>query len=411
MISNWALDLFILFDKNRFGNCGVKQMIEVKGPDGKVFKFPMGTPQDIISATLEANYGNQSATPNIESAQNNAPPIEPTNSASHDNYSTNDYAPRNSAIKASSIAAIAALAALALFIGLWAGGVFKKSQSQTQTVENSAYQNLSVNDQRQATVATQIRAEAKSDAAILKELASGAVVEVVGEQAQNGANWAKVRLDNSSSATGWVNASHFAPLGIGAGAVNVVGGTLPNTGVVGAAPVGVVQSPPVQIPPTNYYVASKEINVRTAANPNAQVIAKLALNTPLVATQTQNYSGRDWIFVRTNSGVSGWVNSNIVSQTPVVQQAIVNTAPMATAPTRRFSEDNSNGQFIVTALNANVRSSPTAKGGPDGVIDVMSNGDVFVPLDVRVSEGYPWYLVVTDKGIRGWVSSKTVAPY
>lgn len=389
-------------------------MIEVKGPDGKIFKFPMGTPQDIISATLAANYGEtnantQASDPTIGSQKAEPKPVG-QNYNSDNEY--NNYPPSNSLMKTSSIAAIAALAALALFIGLWAGGFFKRDQAPSTQIANSAYQNLGVSEQRQATVATQIRSEPKSDGAILKELASGAVVEVIGEQAQNGANWAKVRMDNSSSATGWVNASHFAPLGIGAGAVNVVGGTLPNTNVVGAAPVGVVQSPPVQIPPTNYYVASKEINVRNSANPNAAIIAKLALNTPLVATQTQNYNGRDWIFVRTNSGISGWVNSNIVSQTPVVQQTIVNTAPIVAAvPQGRFSADNSNGQFIVTAINANVRSSPTAKGGPDGVIDVMSNGDVFVPLDTRISEGYPWYLVVTDKGIRGWVSSKTVAPY
>lgn len=385
-------------------------MIEVKGPDGKVFKFPMGTPQEIISATLEANYGSQNAQPKDTGTQINAAPSEPVSSAAQNSYTNENYPPNNNAMKASSMAAIAALAVLALFIGLWAGGVFKKPQSQNSALENSAYQSLGVTEQRQATVATQIRAEAKSDAAILKELASGAVVEVIGEQAQNGANWAKVRMDNSSSAMGWVNSSHLAQLGIGAGAVNVVGGTLPNTGAIGAAPAGMVQSPPVAIPPTNYYVASKEINVRSMANPNSPVIAKLAINTPLVATQTQNFEGRDWILVRTNSGISGWVNSNIVSQNPVVQQTIVNTAPIAAAPYGR-TEGNTNGQMIVTAINANVRSSPTAKGGPDTVIDVMSNGDVFVPIGMRISEGYPWYLVVTDKGIKGWVSSKTVAPY
>ncbi len=377
-------------------------MIEVKGPDGKVFKFPMGTPQEIISATLEANYGDQNAAPNNNEATNNSP---------QNSYTNEYYPPNNNAMKASSIAAIAALAVLALFIGLWAGGVFKKPQSQNSALENSAYQPLGVTEQRQATVATQIRSEPKSDAAILRELAAGAVVEVIGEQAQNGANWAKVRLDNSSSAMGWVNSSHLAPLGIGAGAVNIVGGTLPNNGIIGAAPAGMVQSPPVAIPPTNYYVASKEINVRSMANPNSPVIAKLAINTPLVATQTQNFEGRDWILVRTNSGISGWVNSNIVSQTPVppVKQAAADVMNVAADYGR--TEGNTNGQMIVTAINANVRSSPTAKGGPDTVIDVMSNGDVFVPIGMRVSEGYPWYLVVTDKGIKGWVSSKTVAPY
>ncbi|KAF0117389.1 MAG: hypothetical protein FD163_1427 [Hyphomonadaceae bacterium] len=72
---------------------------------------------------------------------------------------------------------------------------------------------------------------------------------------------------------------------------------------------------------TTYYVASRQVNLRAAPNPNAQIIARLPFRTGMVATKQQTFIdpstsiARVWVFVTVGTQ-SGWVNSTLISQTP-----------------------------------------------------------------------------------------------
>jgi uncharacterized protein YgiM (DUF1202 family) len=172
------------------------------------------------------------------------------------------------------------------------------------------------------------------------------------------------------------------------------------------------------MPTTTYYVVSRQLNVRAAASPDAARTGRLNFGTPVRADAQSNYQGRIWLRVRANNGVSGWINSDLVALTPA--GAPVDEVAYAAPPPGRYVAPGQNyttqiskvyeqgDAVVVTALNANVRAEPSARGGTDTVIDVAPNGDAFNIERVARSGGKIWYRVTTGKGITGWISSDTV---
>jgi uncharacterized protein YgiM (DUF1202 family) len=444
-------------------------MIEVFGKDGKVFRFQDGTSDEVIQAALDNHY--QAQTPEITSdpatrsppgvnsptreaiAPPNArapvspapivapPPYAPFQAASQDSYVRNYEAerPENKAMKATMMAGAAALGVLAVVAVLWSTGMMgKQSEPANPAATQSAstrFQATPQPDMRQALVATQIRKESKSDSAVLREMVAGATFDVLGEQTMAGTQWARVRVDQTSGDIGYVPASHLGAIGSRAPGVDVVASTGTATNGAGAVTIAtdsMVTTPPppgripnVVAPPrssaanmaaTTYYVVSERLNLRASASPNAARVGQMTFGTRVVADAQSNFQGRIWLRVRAG-GVTGWVNSDLVSQSPAgapidaPQYAepppgrYVNSAPTEATPTYRDSDE-----IRVIAINANVRAEPSARSGVNTVVDVAPQGDILSVSRVVRRDGSTWYLVTTSKGIRGWISDDTVTP-
>lgn len=453
-------------------------MIEVFGKDGRVFRFQIGTPDDVIKATIDSHYSaikidGEVQSPNvgpvssasanmasdaplpqelmtasqpIAAAQMQSPRQEqqferPAQSAPETvqqsvRYEGPNPAPAENAMKFALMAGAAALGVLVVFGVLWLSGVLggksnPTQQTSAQASASSSYQATPQPDMRQALVTTQIRREANSNSSVLKELAAGATVDVLGEQTFAGVNWVRVRADQTTSDVGYVIGSHLAAMGTTAPSVAVLPGAGGTTGasVLAVPPIGravgvqgqIIPSPQsqsAQMPTTTYYVVSRQLNVRASASPEAVRVGKLNFGTPLLADAQSNYQGRIWLRVRANNGVSGWINSDLVALTPA--GAPVDEVSYAPPPQGRYvtppqnyngsvAREYSKGDAVyVTALNANVRTEPSARGGNDTVIDVAPNGDGFNIERIARGGGKTWYRVTTGKGITGWISSDTV---
>lgn len=455
-------------------------MIEVFGKDGRVFRFQIGTSDDVIKSTMDSYYlASQTAgdAQNPDAAQipdapanvttdttvSQAPvnvsqpiaaaqvvpsrheqpferPLQSTPQAAQEStrYEDRNPAPAENAMKFALMAGAAALGVLVVFGALWLTGALGGKSSQTaqntgQSSASSPYQATPQPDMRQALVTTQIRKEANSNGDVLKEMAAGATVDVLGEQTLAGVNWVRVRADQTTSNVGYVIGSHLAAMGTTAPSVAVVPGVVGTQSTSGLAvpppgravvaptqmiPSSQAQNQSAQMPPTTYYVVSRQLNVRASASPEAARVGKLNFGTPLLADAQSNFQGRIWLRVRTNNGVSGWINSDLVALTPAgapvdeVNYASPPPGRYVAAPqsySNRVAREYSQGDAVyVTALNANVRTEPSARGGNDTVIDVAPNGDSFTIERIARGSGKTWYRVTTGKGITGWISSDTV---
>lgn len=445
-------------------------MIEVFGKDGKVFRFQDGTSEDVITAALTKHYAaleEALSTQLLPADEVPPPPFDapvaavsaplppaPISNPSQSNLSVEYNSARTQAnqgrfsdeVTASSsdpkamnfalTVGAAALGVLAVTAVLWSTGVIgKKAETTAASTSSSANTNFTPTpqpDMRQAVVATQIRKEAKSDGAVLREMIAGSTLDVLGEQTISGTNWVRVRVDQVTGDVGYVIASH---LGSMAPALNVVAGgsggsvpTLPLTAPPQGAVVGnqpAITTAPIEtrgaaIAATTYFVVSRELNVRSGASPDTSRVGRVTFGTPLVATEQANFQGRVWLKVRSNNGVSGWVNSDLVSLTPAaapIDQQVYAAPPPGRVvystpqPRERMVQDYSNAQRIrVTALNANIRSEPSAQLGNDSVIDVAPLGDVLTVSAGRYVNGKLWYRVRSNKGITGWISASNVTP-
>jgi uncharacterized protein YgiM (DUF1202 family) len=445
-------------------------MIEVFGKDGRVFRFQDGTSEDVIVSALNKHYAaleqplspqilptDEAPQPQVEVpvAAVSAPippapidhPSQPNPNVEHDSARTRDDRGRisdeetapSSDPKAMNFAltvGAAALGVLAVTGVLWSTGVIGKKAETTAAVANAlANTNFTPTpqpDMRQAVVATQIRKEAKSDGAVLKEMIAGSTLDVLGEQTISGTNWVRVRVDQVSGDVGYVIASH---LGSMAPALDIVaggsGGTAPTPPITAMPPGAVVGNQPAitaapietrgaAIAATTYFVVSRELNVRSGASPGMRRVGVVAFGTPLVATEQANFQGRIWLKVRSNNGISGWVNSDLVSLTPAaapIDQQVYAAPPpgrvvySSPQPRESMAQDYSSAERIrVTALNANIRSEPSAQLGNDSVIDVAPLGDVLTVSAGRYVNGKLWYRVRSNKGITGWISASNVMP-
>jgi SH3-like domain-containing protein len=320
-------------------------MIEVKGPDGRIFKFPMGTAPGVIEETMAANYaglvggtdgagdseaGRAQARPRQWTPQPQSPPEHNDQYQGRDDR--DDGAPRDGgALRLSMIGGAVALVGLLAAGAFWLGGRgggdgaadagaaavpgASPSAAAGETVP------LNPTELRQATVPTQIRTDSDAAATVERQLAAGAVVTVVGERAVGGQTWAQVRLDDATTRTGWVVGDHLAPLG---GSMTLQGGpaqpmTTPppgtQAGAVAPPPTGATLATGTPIPPTTYFIASREANVRSGPSPRMPALGKLTFGTPVVADQQAPFEDKIWIRVRANSGLTGWINSNLASLT------------------------------------------------------------------------------------------------
>jgi uncharacterized protein YgiM (DUF1202 family) len=435
-------------------------MIEIFGKDGRAFRFQDGTSDDVIQATMDKHYqtlqeaavsvgGEASVPPPQLEAQappnpqiSIPPPIEPVApQAAYQSayYDDRTPAPAENAMKFALMAGAVALGVLTVTGILWMTGMIGQraappTSGSTPTSASSAYQATPQPDMRQALVATQIRQDSKSNSNVLKELTAGATVDVLGEQTIAGTTWVRVRLDQTTSDVGYIIASHLGAMGTAAPAVSVVPTSAGGVGsqVLAVPPPGRTQVDgsqatmvpvPAQtrgaaMPTTTYYVVSRQLNVRATASPDAARTARLNFGTPVLADAQSNYQGRIWLRVRANNGVSGWINSDLVALTPA--SAPVDEVAYSPPPPGRYVAQGQNypsqvsrvyvqgDAVVVTALNANVRAEPSARGGTDTVIDVAPNGDAFNIERIARSGGKIWYRITTGKGITGWISSDTV---
>jgi uncharacterized protein YgiM (DUF1202 family) len=432
-------------------------MIEIFGKDGRAFRFQDGTSDNVIQATMDKHYqtlqeaavsvgGEASVPPPQLEAQtaptpqiSTAPPIEQAApQAAHQNayYDDRTPAPAENAMKFALMAGAVALGVLTVTGILWMTGMIGQraapaTSGSTPASASAAFQATPQPDMRQAQVATQIRKDSKSGSEVLKELTAGATVDVLGEQTIAGTTWVRVRLDQTTSDVGFIIASHLGAMGSAAPAVSVVPGTASADGLA-VPPPGRTQvdgsqttmAPlPAQnrgaaMPTTTYYVVSRQLNVRAAASPDAARTGRLNFGTPVLADAQSNYQGRIWLRVRANNGVTGWINSDLVALTPA--GAPVDEVAYSPPPPGRYVAQGQNypsqvsrvyaqgDAVVVTALNANVRAEPSARGGTDTVIDVAPIGDAFNIERIARSGGKIWYRVTTGKGITGWISSETV---
>lgn len=439
-------------------------MIEVFGKDGRAFRFQDGTPDDIIQSALDKHYGIEPSTENPELValtletiastplsapieppsqepiipvapqyvpQPNAQHHQPSSQQMLNNEPVLSQLPQDKAMQITMMVGAAAVGVLAVTAILWATGMIgKRPQTESAsavTATASSYQATPQPDMRAAQVATQIRKDSKSDSPVLKELAAGATVDVLGEQTIANVNWLRVRADQTTGAVGYVIASHLGAIGTAAPVVTLVPSTgsptTPNGAAVGLAVPPAGRTPgvvaPAQsaaaMPSTTYYVVSRQLNVRVSASPDAARVGRLDFGTPLLADAQANYQGRVWLRVRANNGVSGWINSNLVSLTPAnapVDEVAYAAPPPGryVAPAYNFSGYSRGDAVRVTAINANVRVEPSARGGTDTVIDVAPIGEAFNVERVYNANGKTWYRVTTSKGITGWISAETVRP-
>lgn len=162
-------------------------MIEIES-NGRIYRFPVGTPQEEIAKTIRASEG-----------------------------SDFDEAPRPNPIGPFMLGIISLLVLLTVG-GYFALGKFGKSEpkpvekSEIGELPEYAYTATPQPDLRKAIVTTQIRAEAKIDAQLISQFSQGAVAEIVGEQTIAGVTWARLRLPKDKSKYGWIIADNLAPL-------------------------------------------------------------------------------------------------------------------------------------------------------------------------------------------------------
>jgi SH3-like domain-containing protein len=448
-------------------------MIEVFGKDGRVFRFQDGTSDEVIKAALDKHYQVQEAAtepaatqaaplapelpiaalaeavapPPLPPAQPSQPtppqaqaapqPTMPPPAYREPQFRYEDAAPPSQAkaMRVTLMVGACALGILAVTGILWATGMIGNKEPNgavsaskaTPASSDTPFTPTVQPDMRQAVVATQMRKEARSDSAVIKEMIAGATVDVLGEQTIAGTPWLRVRVDQVSSNVGYVLASHLGGMGP---ALTVVPGQ-PQNGGLAVPPQGAIVTPQpapaappaptaaAAMPVTTYYVASRQVNVRASASPEAGIVGRMNFSTPLIADAQANYQGRVWLRVRANNGVSGWVNSNLVSLTPAsapIDEPVYAAPPMGRvvgAPPRRqeqlYQEFSSGDDVRIIALNANIRAEPSVRGGNDTVIDVAPMDDILSVRATRVVNGKLWYQVRSSKGITGWISSETVA--
>jgi uncharacterized protein YgiM (DUF1202 family) len=358
-------------------------MIEVFGKDGKVFRFQNGTSEEVIQAALDKHYAAlegatpeppaappvpspepQAVAPAVAAPTPQPPPIAPPPAptyapppiqAAQPAYQEpppryeDEYRPReNNALKFTMMAGAGALGILAVTGVLWATGMIGKKPEPTNSasaskaaVQESAFVATPQPDMRAAQVATQIRKEPKSESEVLKELTQGATVDVLGELTQGGVGWLRVRADQTG-AIGYVIASHLGAFGSTPPPLEVqstnqvqaptnqvqspVNGVQPPT-VVPVPNVPIPAPPPpreVSVPQSTVYVASNQVNIRSAPDKDSRVVDRLDFGAAMTAFATNGTNG-DWTKVRTSSGQVGWIKTSLVSQNPAV-------APLDTPP-------------------------------------------------------------------------------
>lgn len=319
-------------------------MIEVKGPDGRIFKFPVGTPASVITETMNANYGDAygavGASAPVQAPVHAPPPppyVPPYQPPVED-----DGPAENKAMKLSLIVGGVAVVALLAAGAFWMGGRGGESAGApavpaTEEAASTDFSAFAQTEVRQALVATQVRQAARADSPIIRELVAGAVVDALGEQSVGGVNWIKVQIDNNSSQTGWVVGDHLSSLG---GQITAEGITPQEVapGALTVPPEGATPPAASPIPQTSYYIASREANVRTGAGTDNPVAVTLRFGAVVVADQQVDVEGRPWIRVRTDDGTIGWISTRLTSLTK--PDAPIDARPPAPPPAPAPSQAN-----------------------------------------------------------------------
>lgn len=205
-------------------------------------------------------------------------------------------------------------------------------------------------------------------------------------------------------------------------ATNQIGLSAPPTGAVAADaganqvvnPNAAIATGGAPMAATTYYVASRQVNLRAAASPNSQIIARLPFRTGMVATKQQTFIdpstsiARVWVYVTVGTQ-SGWVNSTLISQTPFANPIDGQTA--TTQNTRAVWDANC---AWVSTNKLNIRSSANPTSSvvirvPYGT-PLECSGNLNAYVYPNTGERTEW-MHVRYNGHVGWANTSYLSTY
>jgi uncharacterized protein YgiM (DUF1202 family) len=293
-------------------------------------------------------------------------------------------------------------------------------------------QQISPPEVRRAAMTTEVRERPDPSSPLLTSLSAGQVLDVTGRAEAASGTWLRVSLPDNASRSGFVRADQLSNLGAGELALepgnSVLGQTPSAPGLVPGQTTPEVVGPIEPMAPATYYVASKQANVRAAASATSARVAQTKFGDGITVIGQRSVGTRIWYQVQLANGASGWVNGGLLSVS--VPSAPIDIAPPKADPPTATpaapakppgAEDQpatpaspSQGSVAesvgtvmrVVSLNANLRATPGT--APGFGVDVLARDQLVTIEDVQVVNGVAWYQVTGEKGLTGWVSSKTL---
>lgn len=133
-----------------------------------------------------------------------------------------------------------------------------------------------------------------------------------------------------------------------------------------------------------YKVETNHLNVRSEANPYSSIRTAIKNKEEVHKLKEFLYAGSKWFYVKTDSGIRGWVNSDYLEENPQAND----------------TTDKYNITLVPISHFLNIREEPNGK-----VLKVVSNEDVLeFKHQTKKFKGTDWYKVESN-GVTGWVKS------
>lgn len=136
-----------------------------------------------------------------------------------------------------------------------------------------------------------------------------------------------------------------------------------------------------------YKVETNYLNVRSEANPFSEINTTIKLSEEVLKIKEYLYAGSIWYYIKTDSGIYGWVNSDYLED--------------------KFDANDTTNQYELKLTSIadylNIREDPNEK-----VLEIVSKEEVLTFKDkIKEFNGFDWYLVELN-GTTGWVKSNLV---